>query len=273
MKKFISILILVSLLWLLKLSFDFYTLSRQMTTQQHSLQQSEQQNASLNDQLVALQRKEATLSVSPNEKDQLHSTKLSPTLVIQQQLELIQFALQQQQFVYALEKLNALDQSMDDYEIAESLKQSLHQAILQDQQSIQQYVVAHQAQQTRLAQMLQQLDQQIKQDFNSQKLSTAPVENGYFWQKWLKVDVVGETTVNLNSRMMILKEIQLRVLLAQQALFISEYQSYQNMLQGIIQQLDTLPDAFSQHMKQQVVKIEQIHVLPVPKLKAREILG
>ena len=56
MKKFIYFLLFVALGWLIKLSYDFYYVSQQLDDIQQVLHKSEQKNASLNDQLVAVQR-------------------------------------------------------------------------------------------------------------------------------------------------------------------------------------------------------------------------
>ncbi len=280
MKKFISILSIVVLAWLCKLSYDFYLLSKQMSEQQQTLLHSQQRNDNLNDQLVALQRsspsEESAKSAPSQQSDKQHNPQLpslNPIILIQQQLELIQFALAQHQFVYALEKLNTLKQNVQSYEIADPLKQSLLQTLSQDQHNIQHYVATQNIQQQRFAQLLQQLDQRIKHELTQPQLSPAKTKPDYFWQKWLQVDRVTTQESQLNQRAIILKEVQLRILLAEQALLRGEYQSCQNMLTAIIEQFDLLPDAESQRIKQQLINIKQKPVAPIPKLKTREILG
>lgn len=56
MRKLVSIIILLGIAWVAKLSYDMWQISRTVTELQQSLLQSEQQYANLNDQLVALQR-------------------------------------------------------------------------------------------------------------------------------------------------------------------------------------------------------------------------
>jgi hypothetical protein len=56
MRKLVSIIILLGIAWLAKLSYDMWQISRTVPELQQSLLQSEQQYANLNDQLVALQR-------------------------------------------------------------------------------------------------------------------------------------------------------------------------------------------------------------------------
>ena len=277
MKKFFALILVLSLAWLAKLSFDFYQLSGQFNQQQQTLLQSEQRNASLNDQVVALQRVQTepttVASAKEREKTKASITNLNPSLLVQQELDLVQFALQQQQFVYAVEKLVQLNQNLDHYEIADSLKASLHQAIDQDQQSIQQFLLSRHAQEERLVVMLEKLDQRLKSELNNQQITPSKVQTQHFWQKWLQIERVETKTVQFDNRSMIFREAQFRLVLAQQALFANEFQSYQNMLKAVIQLFDALPDPVSQEMKQQVIQIKQTQMSPVPKLKSRTILG
>lgn len=277
MKKFFALILVLSLAWLAKLSFDFYQLSGQFNQQQQTLLQNEQRNASLNDQVVALQRVQTepttVASAKEREKTKASITNLNPSLLVQQELDLVQFALQQQQFVYAVEKLVQLNQNLDHYEIADSLKASLHQAIDQDQQSIQQFLLSRHAQEERLVVMLEKLDQRLKSELNNQQITPSKVQTQHFWQKWLQIERVETKTVQFDNRSMIFREAQFRLVLAQQALLANEFQSYQNMLKAVIQLFDALPDPVSQEMKQQVIQIKQTQMSPVPKLKSRTILG
>ena len=276
MKKLIYVLGLVAMLWLIKLSFDFYQVSARLDGLQDALHQSEQQNAHLNDRLVAVQRQaeaqseQPTSQVSPQNSDAI--SNLTPNLLIQQQLELVQFALQQHQYVYALEKLNQLQQALQHYALADTLKTSLYQAIEQDKQNIQKFVLAMNTQKAQLDDILQQLDQKISQELKNTQLMPATHSNAHFWQKWFQVDVLGSSSPELVNRKAILKEAQLRILLAQHALAQGETVEYQSLLTLAIQQLNTLPDAASQKLKQQLLNVKQMPMLPVPKLSSTAIV-
>ncbi|OTG81121.1 hypothetical protein [Acinetobacter sp. ANC 4648] len=278
MKKFIYVLFLVGIAWLIKLSYDFYQISAQVETLQATLHQSEQQNAHLNDRLVAIQRQalgqqDQSLATDSKQIKTEVASGLSPNFVIQQQLELVQFALQQQQYVYAVEKLNQLEQALEHYALADAVKKSLHQSIEQDKQNIQQFVLARNAQQTLLEDILHQLDQKIAEEIESTQLKPSSHVAEHFWQKWFQIDVVTQASAELVNRKIILKETQLRILLAQQALARGEALEYQSMLNLAIQQLNALPDAASQQLKQQLINLKQIQMLPVPKLNSTAILG
>ena len=147
MKKIFSLLALVALIWLSKLSYDFYSVSKSLQSLQEDLRKSEQKNANLNDQLIAVQRQSSQEESSNIQKKQQASAQASPTGVVVQsptvlksQLELIQFAIQQRQFVFAFQKMNELDQSLDHYDLADALKAALSMALAQDKQNVQQLV-------------------------------------------------------------------------------------------------------------------------------------
>ena len=276
MKKLIYVLGLVAMLWLIKLSFDFYQVSARLDGLQDALHQSEQQNAHLNDRLVAVQRQVEAQSEQPASQVSAQNSDaistLTPNLLIQQQLELVQFALQQHQYVYAIEKLNQLQQALQHYALADTLKTSLYQAIEQDKQNIQKFVLALNTQKAQLDDILQQLDQKISQELENTQLTPSTHSNAHFWQKWFQVDVLSSSSPELVNRKAILKEAQLRILLAQHALAQGETAEYQSLLTLAIQQLNTLPDAASQKLKQQLLNVKQQPMLPVPKLSSTVIL-
>lgn len=280
MKKFIHFLFFIALAWLGKLSYDFYHISQQLADIQNTLHQSEQKNATLNDQVVALQRDPTVVNSVPakNVPNSLPSKTLEiqsiqPSTVIKQQLELVQFALQQQQYIFAVEQLVQLNLQVEKYNLADSLKNSLRQAIQKDIQAIQKFSQARDVQQEQLNHVLHQLDQALQVEIQQPRLSPAQQNPEHFWQRWLQVQRVDRSANELVNRRLILKETQLRIILAQNALLRGEYVEYQNMLNLVIQQLDPLPDAQSQKFKQKLVQIKQMPILSVPKLNTTTVLG
>lgn len=282
MKKFLYLLILFGIIWLVKISYDTYLLSKQLTGIQETLHKSEQKNAMLNDQLVALQRGTVQPVTQPLGQSQsqskvssaiaLETTPFNPTLLLKQELRLIQFALDQQQYVYALEQLNHFDFKIEEYAVAETLKQTLHQAAEHDRKMIQSYVQTRHAKVTQLDDVLQQLDMSLKAEQNNAELNMTHPPKVYFWQKWFKIDHIGEQTPELMNRKLILKELQVRVLLAQQALSSGQFLEYQNILGLMISELDALPDHFSQRLKLKLQNLKQTQMQPIPKLSSAAIL-
>ncbi|HBR90535.1 MAG TPA: hypothetical protein DEA77_01240 [Acinetobacter nosocomialis] len=278
MRKLVSIIILLSIAWLAKLSYDMWQISRTVPELQQSLLQSEQQYANLNDQLVALKRQTQTQSSSdvqaaPLTNHEIIHTGITPTVVIKQKLDLIQFAIDQQQFIFAVDHLTQLQQSLPQYEIAPALQHSLNQAIEQDKQAIQQYVIAQNQRHQLIDDLLQTIDKNIQQPLAQPKLEMDQSEAVSWWKKWFRIEKVETPSINLMNRSVVFKEVQLRLLIAEQALNQGKMAEYQNELQSVMQKLNELPDATSQQLKNRIAKVAHLSIVPVPKLSTLGLLG
>ena len=276
MKKLVVIVVLIALIWILKLSFDVMQISAQQQQLSQSLHLVEKTNANLNDQLVALQRRNYTQDAA--EQSAVSSAipqedAIQPMEIVARQLDLVEFSLQQQQFHYATEMLENLDRELNEYALAPALKQSLHQVIQQDQKQIQQFITTRDAQYQQVSQLLQQLDQQLKQQVQQPELNPADVDDRYFWQKWLSIESAKQPATQLMQRQIILKEAQLRLLLARQVFMQGQYVQYQQEVNDIIQLLQQLPDQKAQQLVQQLEKIKNLNIVPAPSLKTRALLG
>jgi arsenate reductase-like glutaredoxin family protein len=276
MKKLVVIVVLIALVWIVKLSFDVMQISAQQQQLSQSLHLAEKTNANLNDQLVALQRRNYTQD-APEQSAVSSAVQqedaIQPVDMVAQQLDLVEFSLQQQQFHYATEKLANLDRELNEYALAPALKQSLHQVIQQDQKQIQQFITTRDAQYQQVSQLLQQLDQQLKQQAQQPELNPADVDDRYFWQKWLSIESAKQPATQLMQRQIILKEAQLRLLLARQVFMQGQYVQYQQEVNDIIQLLQQLPDQKAQQLVQQLEKIKNLNIVPTPSLKTRALLG
>ncbi|OTG69400.1 hypothetical protein B9T25_02130 [Acinetobacter sp. ANC 4470] len=277
MKKIFILLLVLALLWILKLSYDVFKITAQQTELANNLHRIEQSNANLNDQLVALQRhvdvKGESVSSGEHDLKTIEPLSIDPILVVKQQLDLIEFMLKQQQFNEALDKLMHLDRNLEQYALAPSLKQSLHQVIQKDQQAIQQFVSARVAQQEKLNVLIRQLDQALTQEINMPQLDASQPQSKYFWQRWIVIEPAKQPAVALMQRPLVLKEAQLRLLLAQQALQQGQYLEYQKSLVEIIELLNQIPDQKSRQLIQNIQKIKGFTVIPTPILNTRALLG
>ena len=276
MKKLVVIVVLIALIWILKLSFDVMQISAQQQQLSQSLHLVEKTNANLNDQLVALQRRNYTQDAA--EQSAVSSAipqedAIQPMEIVARQLDLVEFSLQQQQFHYATEMLENLDRELNEYALAPALKQSLHQVIQQDQKQIQKFITTRDAQYQQVSQLLQQLDQQLKQQVQQPEMNPADVDDRYFWQKWLSIESAKQPATQLMQRQIILKEAQLRLLLARQVFMQGQYVQYQQEVNDIIQLLQQLPDQKAQQLVQQLEKIKNLNIVPTPSLKTRALLG
>lgn len=278
MRKLVSIIILLSIAWLAKLSYDMWQISRTVPELQQSLLQSEQQYANLNDQLVALKRQiqsqpSSGVQTAPSINNEIIHSGITPTIVIKQKLDLIQFAIDQQQFIYAVDHLTQLQQSLPQYEIAPALQHSLNQAIEQDKQAIQQYVIAQNQRHQLIDDLLQTIDKNIQQALARPKLEMDQSESVSWWKKWFRIEKVETPSINLMNRSVVLKEVQLRLLIAEQALNQGKMAEYQNELQSVMQKLNEMPDATSQQLKNRIAKVSHLSIVPVPKLSTLGLLG
>ncbi|NNG77309.1 hypothetical protein HLH10_13700 [Acinetobacter sp. ANC 4277] len=280
MKKILILLLILSLLWIIKLSYDVFNISAQQTELSSSLHRIEQSNANLNDQLVALQRHVkaeggtvAQGTQAEHDLKTIEASSIDPIVVIKQQLDLIEFMLKQQKLNEALDKLMYLDQNLEQYALAPSLKQSLHQVIAKDQQVIQQFASARVAQQAKVDDLIHELDQALTQEINTPQLSSSQPQSKYFWQRWLVIEPAKQPAIALMQRPLILKEAQLRLLLAHQALQQGQYLEYQESLTEIIQLLNQIPDEKSRQLIQNIQKIKGFTVVPTPSLNTRALLG
>ena len=280
MKKALILFLILILMCMVKLGYELLNLSAQQSEFSSSLHQIEQNNANLNDQLVAVQRQLATAQGTTQSDakptDHLNNemvASIEPVVLIQQQLDLIEFMLKQHQFNDALDKLLHLDRNLESYTLAPSLKYSLHQAIQKDQQSIQQVSSARAAQQAKVTLFMQQLDQALSAEINSPQLTATAMEPRYFWQRWILIEPAKQPATALIQRPLILKEAQLRLLLANHALQQGQYLEYQQALMQIIQLLNKVPDAKSRQLIQKIQTLKDFTVIPVPLLNTRALVG
>ena len=280
MKKALILFLILILMCMVKLGYELLNLSAQQSEFSSSLHQIEQNNANLNDQLVAMQRQLSTAqgTTQSDAKPTGHLNNemvasIEPVVLIQQQLDLIEFMLKQHQFNDALDKLLHLDRNLESYTLAPSLKHSLHQAIQKDQQSIQQVSSARATQQAKVTLFMQQLDQALSAEINSPQLTATVMEPRYFWQRWILIEPAKQPATALIQRPLILKEAQLRLLLANHALQQGQYLEYQQALIQIIQLLNKVPDAKSRQLIQKIQTLKDFTVIPVPLLNTRALVG
>lgn len=275
MRKIVYLILLLGLVWLVKLSYDMAQNAQTIPQLQQQLSQTEQRYALLNDQLVALQRQ--LQSSSPETLSGLNMspmviTGVAPVILIQQQLQLVQFALDQQQFIYALEHLTQVQQQVLQSSLAPALQHSLLKAIEQDKQSIQQFVLTQTQQQQQLEGLLQELDQRIQKEIQNPQLKTTKDESS-IWRHWFNLEKVQRNPPDLVHRNLTLKEAQLRMLLASDALHRGQQAEYRKSIQEVMQLLAELPDQNSQQMNQRLDKILHLPTVATPKLITLGLVG
>lgn len=276
MRKIAYFILVLGLVWLAKLSYDVAQYSQTIPQLQQQLVQSQQQYSLLNDQLVGLQRQLQDKNTL-NTNNKLVTTPITidgiaPAVVIKQKLQLVQFAVDQQQFIFALEQLNQLQQQMAQHQVSPALQHGLIKAIEQDKQNIQQYVLLQTQQRQQFDTLLQYLDQQLQQEMQKPDIRLQKNSERSWWQ-WFKFEKVQRTPPDLIQRSILLKEAQLRLLLAEQALHLNQATEYRKSMQEVMLLLEDLPDRSSQQMKLRVEKMLNLPVVPAPKLTTLGLLG
>jgi uncharacterized coiled-coil protein SlyX len=276
MRKIAYFILVLGLVWLAKLSYDVAQYSQTIPQLQQQLVQSQQQYSLLNDQLVGLQRQLQDKNTS-NNNNKLVTTPITidgiaPAVVIKQKLQLVQFAVDQQQFIFALEQLNQLQQQMAQHQVSPALQHGLIKAMEQDKQNIQQYVLLQTQQRQQFDTLLQYLDQQLQQEMQKPDIRLQKNSERSWWQ-WFKFEKVQRTPPDLIQRSILLKEAQLRLLLAEQALHLNQATEYRKSMQEVMLLLEDLPDRSSQQMKLRVEKMLNLPVVPAPKLMTLGLLG
>ncbi|MGK5736256.1 hypothetical protein [Acinetobacter junii] len=276
MRKIAYFILVLGLVWLAKLSYDVAQYSQTIPQLQQQLVQSQQQYSLLNDQLVGLQRQLQDKNTS-NNNNKLVTTPITidgiaPAVVIKQKLQLVQFAVDQQQFIFALEQLNQLQQQMAQHQLSPALQHGLIKAIEQDKQNIQQYVLLQTQQRQQFDTLLQYLDQQLQQEMQKPDIRLQKNSERSWWE-WFKFEKVQRTPPDLIQRSILLKEAQLRLLLAEQALHLNQATEYRKSMQEVMLLLEDLPDRSSQQMKLRVEKMLNLPVVPAPKLTTLGLLG
>ena len=277
MKKLLVLLFVLGVLWVVKISFDLHQLSVGQDTLMRQQSALEQRNASLNDQLVAINRQ--VNDVAPVEGNTTSTNTVSvvgglqPTVLIAQQLDLVEFALQQQQYSFAVDKLNQLNLDVHTYELAPALKASLHQVLTKDQKIVMQFVQANLEQQNKIKTVLDQIDLAIAQEIKNQYTKPEPQPEPSFWRHWIQIESVQQPNAVLMQRAIILKEAQLGLMLAEQQLQKGQYIAFQQELTGVIQTLKQLPDAKTQYFIQRLSELKKIPANTVPALNTRALLG
>lgn len=278
MKKLFIVFFILSVVWLIKLSYDLYVLNAAQTGFHQGVKQLQQQNANLNDQFVALKRQFTAQQQNADAPSAqaaaavLTADTQNDIALVQQQLDLIEFALQQQQYATAIEKLNHLQNELDEYVLAPALVSSLQQVIAKDQDMLKKFVNSRLVQQNKLKEVLMQMDAEIEKEIQAPHLQSLETQRS-FWQRWIQIEAAEQPSTVLMQRHLVLKEAQLRLLIAQNTLQQDQSVAFQQALNAVIDVLEQLPDARSQYWIQQLHQIKATPVTPKPLLNTRTLVG
>lgn len=267
-KKWLLVSVAV-ILWVVKLTYEQQEYVGQITSLQNQITKLSQATDNLNDQFVSLQRHSINSTqytkALPEKQATVAVDALNPLVLVKQQLDLIQFALQQQQNSYALEHLQALIQNIMSYDVAPAMKQNLLEALTVDQQRITQY---YQQQELQNKQTTLQL-QQIQHHLNVLMSKTSAEDDKAVQDKtWFSLQPTDRAKTALMGRNIVVKEMQLRLLLAQQLFYSGNYQAYQNSMDDMLTLIKQSSLVSQKNLQQLLVQAKYISVLSLPKLQA-----
>ena len=279
MKKLFIVFFILSLAWIAKLSYDLFGLNSAQTELTQNFKQLQQQNANLNDQLVALKRQVATSQAANPETPNKGTVQDTPVAdlqddlpLVEQYLDLVEFALQQQQYAMAMEKLNQLSNQLEHLELAPTLLGSLDQAIDKDREVLKQFINNRLVQQNKLKELLQQIDVEMEKEIQVQHQNRATSQSS-FWQRWIQIESVEKPSAVLMQRNLVLKEAQLRLLIAENSVQQGQQVAFQQALKSVIEVLAQLPDAQSKQWIQRLEQIKAAPQTPTPQLNTRTLIG
>ena len=305
MNKIGTLLLLLIVVWLGKLSFDFYTLKNdQVNALNLSLTQQNQRISALYDQIVSLQQahkpilsedlqgngqSNSTQSQNASNQSQLNALQLlNPTLAsvyasnfesqrlnqdrlsyVKDHLSLIQAMLQQQRISAALSQIQNLKQKLGQEQLlASSLNSTLIEALQRDQNTITQYSQQRSEHLSVLQQQLQKIETQLE------PVALDQASQSRSWSNWFKLQRVEPShQPDLQQRALHYKEMQLQLLLAQQALYAGQKAFYRQQIATLAENLAVYPDATSQSVLKSLKSLDGIALNPAPQLSAITLLG
>ena len=120
---------------------------------------------------------------------------------------------------------------------------------------------------------MQQIDQVLSREIQQPQLNTTRDPSEPFWKQWLRLEPAQAPATALMQRQIVLKEAQLRLLLARQALAAGQYTEYQKDLTEVMLLIQQLPDPKAKELLKQLNKLKTLVVVPTPILSTRALLG
>lgn len=266
---------LVALAMLGFLSLSTFKQGQQLNSMKLQVSQLETENANLRDQWVAWQRQDTKVIDNTNNQAQHLAQSEQQQLNVQiqhlkQGFEFVQFAMQQQQWLMALQRLDTIEQQLNDLSIAEALKLSLQQSIAQDKAHIKTAYQQVQQQQHTIQNVIQQLDATIQNQISFHY--QAPQQRS-FWQRLWIAEKTTRPTINTAQHQLLLKEIQLDMIILQNLNVIQNPIQFQQMLGQIQSKAQQLPAPILVSIEPDLQNLMAVKIMALPKLTSLDLLG
>lgn len=246
---------------------QFNQLKAQVSTLEH-------ENSNLRDEWVQWQRQnritQNTTSQTVNEQQQQNQQLIHQIQQLKQGFDFAHFALQQQQWLVALQRLEHIEQQLDGFMISEHLKLSLAQAIEQDKQQVKLTYQQAQQQQQSFNNLIQHLEQILQDEL---RLNYQQPQQGAWWQRLWIVEKTTQPTINTAQHQLLLKEIQLDVMILKTMNVLQQPIEFQHMANGLERKMAQLPLPLVQQLEPDIQSLKQIQLLNIPHLTSLELLG
>lgn len=272
--KWIGGLLLVAVMGQIVVGYiNYYKQFNQLKAQVSAL---EHENSNLRDEWVQWQRQNRVVpsststSVTMTEQQQQNQQFMHQIQQLKQNFEFVQFALQQQQWLVALQRLEQIEQQLDDFVISEHLKLSLRQSIEQDKQQIKLTYQQAQQQQQSLNNLVQHLEQTLNDEL---KLDYQKPQQGSWWQRLWVVEKTTQPTVNTAQHQLLLKEIQLDVMFLKTMNVLQKPVEFQQIMSSIERKVQQLPLPIFNLLEPDLQHLNQIQLLNIPHLTSLALLG
>lgn len=236
------------------------------TQTSRSQQNQAQQNQAQQNSLQALNPTLASINASSFENQRLNQDRLS---YVKDRLSLIQAMLQQQRISMALSQIQNLKQKLGQEQLlASSLNSALIAALQRDQNTITQYSQQRSEHLSVLQQQLQKIETQLD------PVALDQASQSRTWSNWFKLQRVEPSQQpDFQQRALHYKEMQLQLLLAQQALYAGQKAFYRQQIATLAENLAVYPDATSLSVLKSLQKLDGIALNPAPQLSAITLLG
>lgn len=236
------------------------------TQTSRSQQNQAQQNQAQQNSLQALNPTLASINASSFENQRLNQDRLS---YVKDRLSLIQAMLQQQRISMALSQIQNLKQKLAQEQLlASSLNSALIAALQRDQNTITQYSQQRSEHLSVLQQQLQKIETQLE------PVALDQASQSRSWSNWFKLQRVDQVLQpDLQQRALHYKEMQLQLLLAQQALYAGQKAFYRQQIATLAENLAVYPDATSQSVLKSLKNLDGIALNPAPQLSSITLLG
>lgn len=275
MYKVLWLILVLFGIWIVKLSFDLYSLeNNKIAALSSSLEQQNQKIGGLYDQMIALQKQQTPMESNQQTKttEQQLQPKADLSIVYTAQdyvvdrLQLIQSALQQQQFTVALEQIQILRQKLQlQKPLSERVNLALIEALNKDQNTITLFLQQRAEHQQVLQQELRQIEQALRPRSLDQE------QQKWQWSTWFNISKA-DRVPNMQNRTIYFKHLQLQLLLAQQALYAGQVNFYRLQLQDIIEGLSVYPDQQARNIIASLRKLETLALSTPPQLSASALI-